>query len=88
MSISYEPEQRYLNPLLFCLSALEGQFYNLVYYWKLSHVDVVKGGNIYLVLCELLCTKYIYPAIWSCGQKKSMSLFSNEFIDNIPSILG
>lgn len=61
MSISYEPEQRYLNPLLFCLSALEGQFYNLVYYWKLSHVDVVKGGNIYSVLCELLCTKISTP---------------------------
>lgn len=59
MSISYEPEQRYLNPLLFCLSALEGQFYNLVYYWKLSHVDVVKGGNIYSVDCASNCTPKI-----------------------------
>lgn len=59
MSISYEPEQRYLNPLLFCLSALEGQFYNLVYYWMLSHVDVVKGGNIYTQYCANYCAPKI-----------------------------
>lgn len=67
MSISYEPEQRYLNPLLFCLSALEGQFYNLVYYWKLSHVDVVKGGNIILSTVRITVhQKYLphYLVLW------------------------